>query len=136
MRVGLAVGLWIVAAVFGAINGYVRVMYLAPRVGEQPAHVSAVAAAVAVVLALSWVYARAARGPRWAAGAWGTGALWLTLSAAFEFLAGHYVFDISWSGLLADYRIWQGRLWPLVLLAQLVGPATMGWLLSRRAPQP
>jgi len=50
------------------------------------------------------------------------GALWLTLTVAFEFGFGHYVMGHSWRYLLADYNILKGRLWSLVLLVTFVSP--------------
>jgi ABC-type uncharacterized transport system permease subunit len=40
---------------------------------------------------------------------------WLLLTICFEFGFGHFVFDIPYEKLLADYNILEGRLWPLVL---------------------
>ena len=50
------------------------------------------------------------------------GLFWTILTIAFEFLFGHYVMGHSWDALWADYHVWQGRLWPLVLLVTLFGP--------------
>ncbi len=44
------------------------------------------------------------------------GALWLVLTLAFEFLAGHYLFKTPWSRILHDYDLVAGRVWPLLLL--------------------
>jgi hypothetical protein len=67
--------------------------------------------------------------------AWSIGALWVTLTLAFEFLAGHYVFGTPWRQLLADYNIFRGRIWVLVL----VTTATAPWLAAHgrglRPPQ-
>jgi hypothetical protein len=61
-------------------------------------------------------------GPRTSGQAWGVGAIWVLLILAFEFLAGHYLFHNSWSSLLADYNVFRGRIWPLVLITTLVAP--------------
>ena len=45
-----------------------------------------------------------------------------TATIMFEFLFGHYVMGHSWDSLWADYHIFQGRLWPLVLMVTLFGP--------------
>jgi hypothetical protein len=44
------------------------------------------------------------------------GVTWLVLTVAFEFLFGHYVAHHSWSRLLHDYNIVEGRIWLLVLV--------------------
>jgi hypothetical protein len=63
---------------------------------------------------------------------WWIGALWVTLTLAFEFLAGHYVFGTPWRQLLADYNIFRGRIWVLVLVTTAIAP----WLAvhCRRLP--
>ena len=48
--------------------------------------------------------------------------MWVTLTVAFEFLAGHFLFGTSWATLLNDYKVHEGRIWVLVLLTALVAP--------------
>lgn len=50
------------------------------------------------------------------------GLLWLAMTVAFEFLFGHYVAKHSWSTLLADYNLLQGRLWVVVLVWVAIAP--------------
>jgi hypothetical protein len=47
---------------------------------------------------------------------------WTIATIAFEFLFGHYVMGLAWESLWADYNIFQGSLWPLVLLVTWLGP--------------
>jgi hypothetical protein len=51
-----------------------------------------------------------------------TGFMWITLSVSFEFLVGHYVLDQPWAALVHDYNLFAGRVWILVLTAELIGP--------------
>jgi hypothetical protein len=60
--------------------------------------------------------------PRSAQQAWAVGVIWVVLTLAFEFLAGHYVFHNAWSRLLEDYNVVRGRIWILVLMTTLVSP--------------
>ncbi|MBA3855089.1 MAG: hypothetical protein C0503_11795 [Gemmatimonas sp.] len=46
---------------------------------------------------------------------WMMSATLVALTAAYEFTVGR-LGGQSWSALLANYAIWRGRLWPLVLL--------------------
>jgi len=50
------------------------------------------------------------------------GILWILMTVAFEFLAGHYLFGTSWEKIIADYNIARGRIWILVLVATLISP--------------
>jgi hypothetical protein len=45
----------------------------------------------------------------------------------FELLAGHYVFGNSWEKLLADYNLFRGRIWVLVLIVILFAPLWAFW---------
>ena len=51
-----------------------------------------------------------------------TGLVWLAMTVAFEFLAGHYLFGNSWEKLFRDYDLRKGRLWGLFLLWLTVLP--------------
>ena len=63
--------------------------------------------------------------------AWTIGLIWLVMTVAFEFLFFHYVTGHSWSELLGDYNILEGRVWVLVLLWTLVAPYVFFRLRSR-----
>jgi len=50
------------------------------------------------------------------------GVLWLVLTLAFEFGAGHYLLHKPWPVLLEDYDVSRGRIWPAVLIVVLLAP--------------
>jgi hypothetical protein len=50
------------------------------------------------------------------------GGMWLCMTIAFEFLAGHYIFGNPWEKLLHDYNIIEGRLWILILIWTALSP--------------
>ena len=54
--------------------------------------------------------------------AWTIGAMWLVMTLTSEFVAGHYLFHTPWATLLADYNVFRGRLWILVLAATIAAP--------------
>ena len=71
--------------------------------------------------------------PKSRGGALLIGSVWLALTLAFEFLAGHYLFGSSWERLLADYNLLRGRVWVLVLAATLFAPVwAFGWSRASR----
>jgi hypothetical protein len=49
------------------------------------------------------------------------GSFWLLLTLIFEFGLG-LAAGRSWLYLLADYKFWEGRIWPLVLLTVFFSP--------------
>ena len=51
---------------------------------------------------------------------------WLAMTLVFEFTFGHYVDRKSWKELVADYNLFAGRLWPLVLISIAAAPFIWG----------
>ena len=119
--------IWLVLAVLAVANGAARNAFLTPRLGEQRAHVASTAVLCLVILAVAWASIRWI-GPESAAGALLVGAVWLLLTLAFEFLAGHYLFGHPWSRLVADYNLARGRVWVFVLVATLIAPWLAFWI--------
>lgn len=50
------------------------------------------------------------------------GLLWVVLTLLFEFGVFRFALGLPWERLLADYDLAEGRLWPLVLVTELVVP--------------
>lgn len=62
--------------------------------------------------------------------------LLVVLTVAFEFLFGHYVDEKSWIELIANYAVWRGRLWPILLLLLGLTPFIWGkWLAPTPTPR-
>jgi len=112
---------WLLLVVCGIVNGAFREAVITPRVGPGLAHVLSTAILCAAIVVVSWLFVRWLRVTD-ARVLLLVGALWVVLTAAFEFGFGHYVMGHPWERLLADYNIVQGRIWVLVLLTELVGP--------------
>jgi hypothetical protein len=121
---------WAGIAVIAVLNGGFRESVLIPRAGETTGRALSTLMLSAAVLAvtfftISWIAVDPARD------AWRIGALWLGLTLAFEFLAGHYLFRVPWREITADYNVLRGRIWVLVLLVTLVAPAAAAALRGR-----
>lgn len=70
-----------------------------------------------------------AKADRWLLG---LGSVWVLATVIFEFVFGHFVMGHSWSRLLADYNILQGRLWTVVLAVVAVAPLAVKRIVTRR----
>jgi hypothetical protein len=103
------------------LNGGLRELLLDPWIGERSGHVVSTILLCLVILLVAWL-AILWIGARTDEEALRVGLLWLVLTVVFEFLAGHYLFGNSWEALLADYNLFAGRIWPLVLVADLLAP--------------
>jgi hypothetical protein len=116
-----ALAVWCGLLVLAFVNGTLREVALMPSLGEAPAHAVSSVTLSAAILVLAWSTIRWVH-PVTAADAWRIGALWLAMTLAFEFLAGHYVFGNTWATLWADYDVLHGRLWIVVLITTFVAP--------------
>lgn len=114
--------IWFVLALAAIACGVLRQALLAPHVGEQAAHVLGTLSVCALFFAIlkaavPWVAPGNGRRQRLLLGAG-----WCAATVAFEFGFGRYLIGHSWSALLADYNLFRGRLWVLVLLTLVLAP--------------
>jgi hypothetical protein len=116
-----AVVIWCALLMIASINGLVREALLIPRMGEVGGRAISTLALSALIVVLTWI-SIGWIAPRSAQQTWTVGVIWVLLTLAFEFLAGHYVFHNAWSLLLEDYNVVRGRIWILVLITTLVSP--------------
>jgi hypothetical protein len=131
-----AAAAWLPLAVLAVLNGLLRNYTYGPLVGEQLAHLLSSAVLIVVVLAVAYLFLRLARLAYGPGDLLVVGAIWLALTVAFEFLFGHYVAGHPWSKLLADYNIFKGRVWVLVLFAIFLAPVITARAAGRRQSAP
>ena len=113
---------WFGIMLLAILNGAARDVLFVPRLGDLVARaLSCVTLAGLILLvtriSLQWIH------PASMGDAWTIGAMWLVMTLTFEFVAGHYLFHTPWTTLLADYNVFAGRLWILVLAATIAAPA-------------
>jgi hypothetical protein len=116
--------------ILAVLNGAMRERFITPRFGEQGGHIASTAILCAAIIlvvrfSISWM------GPKNGREALMVGLVWVALTVSFEFLAGHYAFGNSWERLIADYNVFRGRIWILVLLANLFAPL---WAFLQKQP--
>ena len=113
-------GIWLIMAAVGFLNGVARGVLLAPLMPEPLARqVSSVTGSI-LVFAVAFAFAPAFRGLS-PPGLLAVGAIWLGLTVAFEFGLGLGT-GKSWGEMLEDYNVLHGRLWALVLVSVLLSP--------------
>lgn len=116
-----ALAIWFVLLLVAVLNGAFREAVLTPRMGRGGAHALSTVMLSALILLVGWLSMPWIL-PRTLQDAWTVGALWVGLTIAFEFLAGHFVFGRPWNELLADYNLLAGRIWLMVLVVTLMTP--------------
>ncbi|MCW4011670.1 MAG: hypothetical protein NWF07_01620 [Candidatus Bathyarchaeota archaeon] len=112
---------WLGGIPIAIINGTVRNLGYGPYMSELLAHQISCATGIILFAAYFWLLNR-----RWTLTSTKQslqiGATWLILTILFEFVFGHYIMGHTWVHLLADYDIFAGRLWSIVLLWTAMGP--------------
>lgn len=93
-------------------NAGVRETWISRNFGEPAGHALSTASLCAVILLVTWFSIRWLRPVR-PRGAILIGTLWLALTIAFEFFAGHYAYGVRWSDLFADYNLARGRVFEI-----------------------
>lgn len=121
-----ALAIWIVLLLLASANGALREGWLIPAMGETAGRAASTILLSAIILALTWLTIGWIR-PLTPGDAWWVGALWVALTLAFEFLAGHHLFGNAWEQLLEDYNVLGGRIWVFVLVTTAIAP----WLAAR-----
>ena len=124
---------WIPMVFIAIANAIVREMLYGQSMSELSAHQVSTVTAVILFGIYIWILARVWK-IQTASQALTIGLVWLALTAAFEFLFGHFVMAHSWSRLLEDYNIFNGRLWLLVLIWITVAPYLFFRLVSASRP--
>jgi hypothetical protein len=119
--------IWCVILLFASANGALRDLVLAPRLGDTVARAVSTIVLSLIILAVAWC-SIGWIGSSTIRQAILVGVLWVGLTLAFEFLAGHYLFHKPWATLLEDYNIRRGRIWVMVPVLTLLAPLWMGRL--------
>ena len=112
---------WPALAVIAIINGSLRQFTYGKHMAELAAHQLSTVTGILLIGAAVWALNRV-----WPIGsakaAWTISVCWLFMTIAFEFGFGHYIAGHSWSQLLADYNLLEGRVWSLFLAWITVAP--------------
>lgn len=121
MRTRAVLGVWALLAFLMSANGIFRELVLVTAVRRGAAELLSALLGIGIILGTTGVLFRAF--PGWQrANPLRLASIWLVLMLAFEFLFGHYVDGKSWRELVGNYAIWDGKLWPIVLLSLVAAP--------------
>ena len=115
---------WLLPLFLAVMNGGLRNAVLTPRLGEIGGHITSTMLLCAAMLVVTWLMIGWIR-PATSTEALVIGGGWVLMTVAFEFLVGHYVFGSPWDKLLADYDLFGGRIWILVLATSAFAPLVM-----------
>ena len=119
-------GMWFIFVIAAILNGTFRISFITPRVGEYAGHVISTVIFMFVIFAGTYLFLGYLNADLSRNDLLLIGAFWLVLTVVFEFVFGHYVVGHSWEMLLADYNIFKGRVWVLVLITTSLAPWMIG----------
>ncbi|HYC52738.1 MAG TPA: hypothetical protein VEB19_16615 [Gemmatimonadaceae bacterium] len=129
MTTARLLGTWVLMAILMSLNGAFREMVLKPRMTASSADLASACLGAVILLIVSWLFFRPLRGASTPT-LLRVSVVLVVLTVAFEFLIGRYVDHKSWSEVLANYELWNGRLWPLLLALIALTPFIWGrWFL-------
>lgn len=111
---------WLLLAVLMPVNGALREFGFKRLVSERTAGALSVLTGIAIILAVTrWLFRIPAATT--AATLAGYSAILVALTVTYEFGIGR-AGGKSWAEMLGDYAIWNGKLWPLVLVTLACTP--------------
>jgi hypothetical protein len=116
-----ALGLWLGFLMIAIACGMIREKFLVPGLGPLVGRALGTLLVAVIIFGLIYAYIGKLKGATQVSLV-KLGLFWTMATIAFEFLFGRYVLGLSWELLWADYQVFQGRLWPLVLIVTLLGP--------------
>ncbi len=126
-----APGVWFAFVVSVIVNSGFRDALFDPISSVYPVHVASVLFLVTVVVLVTSFFLGGDSGGHSWTDMLIVGATWFVLSFLFEMIVGRYLIGVSRWTMLANYNVMQGRLWLLVLLAELVSPLFFSRLPAR-----
>ena len=106
---------WPAMIVIGIANGTLRVYGYGPFMKDLTAHQLSTLTGLVFFGLFIWMLTKL-RPLKTTGQALIVGVLWLCMTILFEFIFGHYIMGHTWSQLLHDYNILEGRIWLLILI--------------------
>jgi hypothetical protein len=124
-----ALGIWVLLAVGATVVALFRVSVLLPSMGEQLAHQLGTILYLIVQFIIIYFFIKKMK-IKEVKTLLGIGIFWVVITVIFEFLFGHFVMSHPWEKLLADYNLFNGRLWVLVLINNIAAPFISGKIIK------
>lgn len=119
MKHSRIVGVWLVLAGLMVVNGVFRVAVLYPMLGHSLGDVISPLLGMVIVIGASRPFLH--ESDMVAESPWRVSIVWVLLTIAFEVALGRAT-GTSWSTIAGAYAIWNGELWPLVVLCVAAAP--------------
>ena len=116
---------WLLFLLLAIMNGALREGVLIQAFGPKAGHVASTLLLSGLIFLITWLTLPWIGPPSFRIALW-IGVIWTSLTLAFEFGAGYWLFHKPLAELLYDYDLTSGRIWPLVLVATVLSPVLVG----------
>ena len=113
---------WLLFIPIVFINATIRELVYKPLTGELAAHQISTVIASATFFILAYFHLRNYLQTVSNSSLFQIGFMWVIMTVPFEFALGRIVTGASWDKLLFDYNILEGRIWIMLLIAELATP--------------
>ena len=120
-KIAICLATWFVMLLVSIANGAARDLTYGKNMSELAAHQLSTLMGVLLLGAIIFAFVHFFT-PSSGQEAIFIGLFWMALTIAFEFLFFHFIGGHSWSKLLANYNIFEGRVWVVVLAWVAVAP--------------
>ena len=124
-----SLGIWFILAISAIVVATFRVGILLPPFGEQTAHKIGTILYLTVQFIIIYLFVKKIKIKETKI-LLSIGIFWVVITVIFEFVFGHYVMGHPWQKLFADYNLFNGRLWVLVLLNNIFAPIISGKIIK------
>jgi amino acid transporter len=124
-----SLGIWVILAISAIAVATFRVGVLLPPFGEQTAHQLGTVLYLIVQFIIIYIFINMIK-VKEVKTLLEIGIFWVVITIIFEFAFGHYVMGHPWQKLFADYNLFNGRLWVLVLINNIAAPVISGKIIQ------
>ncbi|MFW6041105.1 MAG: hypothetical protein ACOC85_04645 [Thermoplasmatota archaeon] len=121
-----ALGIWIILVIMAILNAGLREVVFSRNLGDYLGHVLSSITLSLIIFIVTLLFLKYVNIDYENKDLYYIGVMWLLLTISFEFLFGHFIMGHSWSKLFADYNIFKGRVWILVLISTFISPSLAG----------
>jgi hypothetical protein len=123
----IAFGIWFTYTAVDLLYGTLSQLFVVPALGEYNSHIINVAMLIGLIVGLTYLFINSLRVQYYKKTDFlFIGTSWLVLSILTKFGYSRYFGGSSWEQLIAEIDFSKGRLWALVLLAELIAPFIFG----------
>jgi hypothetical protein len=127
IRPGLIFALWLAQAVALLANHALGDTLIAGLLGPRLALTYKTLVPLPYIALLALIHARRTRGPQAVAAGIVAGALWAGSTIVLDAAYGRLTFEESVSSLIDRYRVFEGPIWAILPLTQLLLPTALAW---------